>query len=67
MLNLFGGKKKEVAKKAATSSKPNFNRIQVLSKPEILNSLLKGVREENVSTQVSRIKPQSGLIGEWAW
>lgn len=62
MLNLFGGKKKEVAKKAATSSKPKFDRIQVVSKPQILNMLLKGVREENVSASVSRIKLKAASL-----
>ncbi|MFT5366844.1 MAG: hypothetical protein ACI8V2_001794 [Candidatus Latescibacterota bacterium] len=62
MLNLFGGKKKEVAKTAAPSSKPNFTRIQVVSKPEILNSLLKGVREESVTAQVSRIKLKAASL-----
>jgi hypothetical protein len=61
MLNLFGGKKKEAAPTAA-SAKPNFSRIQVVSKPPILNMLLKGVREENVTANVSRIKLKAASL-----
>jgi len=62
MLNLFGGKKKEAAKKVASSTKPKFDRIQVVSKPQILNMLLKGVREENVGASVSRIKLKAASL-----
>ncbi|MBT5829424.1 MAG: hypothetical protein HOH77_04430 [Candidatus Latescibacteria bacterium] len=63
MLNLFGGnKKKAVAKKAEASAKPNFNRIQVVSKPAILNSLLKGLREDNITAHVSRIKLKAASL-----
>ncbi|MGA1200094.1 MAG: hypothetical protein ACO36I_26650, partial [Candidatus Latescibacterota bacterium] len=61
MLNLFGGKKKEATPTAA-SAKPNFSRIQVVSKPPILNMLLKGVREENVTANVSRIKLKAASL-----
>ena len=55
MISLFGGQKKDKAPAKPSSSKPNFNRTQVVSKPDILNMLLKGVRDEVVTTQVSRI------------
>ncbi|MCZ6635644.1 MAG: hypothetical protein O7G87_19785 [bacterium] len=63
-MNLFGGKKKVKAAAAAKtqSSKPNFSRIQVVSKVEILNTLLKGVREETVTTQVSRLKLKAASL-----
>jgi len=62
MLNLFGGKKKEAAPKATASAKPNFSRIQVVSKPQVLNMLLKGVREESVTANVSRIKLKAASL-----
>jgi hypothetical protein len=62
MLNLFGGGKKEAPKSAPGTGGPNFNRIQVVSKPEVLNSLLKGVRAENVTAHVSRIKLKAASL-----
>lgn len=61
MLNLFGGSKKAVAKKAAPSSNANFTRIQVVSKPEFF-FLLKGTREEAVTAHVSRIKLKAASL-----
>ena len=61
-MNLFGSKKKAKAKKAPSSSKPNFNRVQVLSKPEVLNVVLKGLRDGNVSTDVSRLKLKAASL-----
>lgn len=66
MISLFGGKKKDKAPAKQASSKPNFDRIQVISKPEILNMLLKGLREEIVTTQASRLKLKAASLCEWA-
>lgn len=62
MISLFGGKKKDKAPVKQASSKPKFDRIQVLSKPDILNMLLKGLREESVTTQVSRLKLKAASL-----
>ena len=61
MLNLFGGKK-NVPQKPAGSSKPDFSRTQVTSKPDVMNMLLKGVREEIVTAQVSRLKLKAASL-----
>ena len=57
-MNLFGGKKK------ATETKPSapggggisFSRVQVVSKPEIVGKLLRGIKEQTIESDVSRQK-----------
>ena len=58
---LFGGKKK-AAKKAKKSKGINFGRVQVFSKPEILGALLKGLKEQQVQSQVARLKLKAASL-----
>ena len=66
MLNLFGNKKKAKAAPKPSApralSGPNFNQVQVISKPEILDTLLKGVKEETLQAQVSRQKLKAASL-----
>jgi len=62
MISLFGGNKKDKAPAKKASSKPNFDRTQVISKPELLNMVLKGVRDEAITTQVSRQKLKAASL-----
>ena len=58
---LFGGKKK-APKKAKKASGVNFSRVQVFSKAEALNSLLKGLKEQQIQSNVARIKLKAASL-----
>lgn len=58
---LFGGKKK-APKKAKKASGVNFSRVQVFSKAEALNSLLKGLKDQQVQSNVARIKLKAASL-----
>jgi hypothetical protein len=63
-MNLFGNKK--AAKKAKApkngGGKLSFNRVQIFSKPEAVNAVMKGLRDEATTAQVSRIKLKSASM-----
>ncbi len=67
-MNLFGSKKKKKSKEikkgkpAQASPASAFNRVQVVSKPETLSGLLKGLREETVTSEVSRQKLKAASL-----
>lgn len=58
----FGKKGKEAKGKVAPSGGLSFNRVQVVSKPEILEKLLKGIKEEVVETDVARDKLKAASL-----
>ena len=58
---LFGGKKK-TAQKAKKAPGINFSRVQVFSKAEILNALLKGLKDQQVQSQVARLKLKAASL-----
>jgi hypothetical protein len=58
---LFGAKKK-APKKTKKASGINFSRVQVFSKPEALNALLKGLKEQQVQSNVARIKLKAASL-----
>ena len=58
---LFGGKKK-TAKKAKKATSINFSRVQVFSKVEALNALLKGVKGQQVQCNVARLKLKAASL-----
>jgi hypothetical protein len=64
-MNLFG-KSKPKGKtngKSAPAPKTNpFTRVQVVSKPEVLNKILKGIKEQTVTGDVSRIKLKAASL-----
>ncbi len=55
---LFGGKKKAPKKAAGI----NFSRVQVFSKAEALNALLKGLKEQQVQSNVARLKLKAASL-----
>ncbi|MDP6780083.1 MAG: hypothetical protein QGI83_25235 [Candidatus Latescibacteria bacterium] len=64
-MNLFGSKKKvKEAKKAANpaSGASAFNTVKVVSKPEVLNVLMQGLKEEQVEAEVSRQKLKAASL-----
>lgn len=64
-MNLFGKKKQKEAPKgkpAQGSGKLSFNRVQIFSKPEALNTLLKGLKEQTVTADVSRQKLKAASL-----
>lgn len=58
---LFGGKKK-TPKKAKKAAAVNFSRVQVFSKAEVLNALLKGLKEQQVQSNVARLKLKAASL-----
>ena len=64
-MNLFGKKKTKSAstgKSAGASKAAPFSRVQIFSKPEAIAALLKGVREETISAEVSRQKLKAASL-----
>ena len=61
---LFGGKKKDKGKKGAGAApqKLNFNTTKVISKPEILAKIMKGLGEAQVTSQVARMNLKSASL-----
>ena len=57
---LFGGKKKAPAK--AKKQPVNWGRVQVFSKPELLGALLKGLKEQQVQSDVARLKLKAASL-----
>jgi hypothetical protein len=61
LMALFGGKSK-VPKKGKKAAAVNFSRVQVFSKAEALNSLLKGLKDQKVKSNVSRLKLKAASL-----
>ena len=64
-MNLFGSKKKaKPAKKAAkpASGASAFNSVKVVSKPEVLNALMQGLKEQTLTAEVSRQKLKAASL-----
>ena len=53
-MNLFGNKKAKAAQNGG--GKISFNRVQIFSKPEVVNAVMKGLRGEATTAQISRQK-----------
>ena len=61
-MNLFGGKKKakEAKPSASGGGGISFSRVQVVSKPEVVGKLLRGVKEQTIDALASVLTARPG-------
>jgi hypothetical protein len=64
-MNLFGNKKKKAKETKSSSSGGgglSFSRVQVVSKPEVVGKLLKGIKEQTIEADVARQKLKAASL-----